>query len=311
MMQSVFFAYVLLISLGVLWKFIPNLPSPATMRNSISALVIHILLPLLTISVIARAPLDHALWQIPMTGAFVTIGCLFIAWLVYKLMQKTLFSNMEDGTLGSIIIGSAWCNATYLGLPIITGTFGETMAFLPVIYDVLALTPLLWTLGVLIAGYARGDSESHSMRLKNAVKKILSLPPIYAVIFGLTMKFLHIELPDFLLQVSDIAGKAVPPIMMISVGMALSLPKVNTFLILIPAIMIRLMIAPALAFACTFIFKVEPLIGKALIMESGMPTMILTMALIEMYQLDSEILSHLIALTTIGSFITLQFHLIS
>jgi len=185
------------------------------------------------------------------------------------------------------------------------------MAFLPVIYDVLALTPLLWTLGVLIAGYARGDSESHSMRLKNAVKKILSLPPIYAVIFGLTMKFLQIELPDFLLQVSDIAGKAVPPIMMISVGMALTVPKWTSLMKLLPGSMIRLFIGPALASLAVMVFGMQYPMGKALIMESGMPTMVLTLALIDMYDLDAEILSHLIAFTTISSFITLQFHLLS
>jgi len=308
-MQIVFLSYLSLISLGILWRLIPNLPDASTMRTAISALVIHILLPLLTISVIARAPFDDVLWQIPLTGLIVTFGCLLSAWLIYRIAQATVFKDMNDRTMGSIIIGAAWCNATYLGLPIITGVFGDELAFLPVMYDVLALTPLLWTLGVVIAGYARGDSNAPIERVRLAAKKIVTLPPIYAVIIGLTLKYMHVELPSFILHISDIAGKAVPPIMMISVGMALTLPQWKSIILLIPAIMIRLLFAPLLASACILLFSMNASIGNALIMESGMPTMVLTMALIDMYGLDSRILSHLIALTTMCSFITLQFQL--
>jgi predicted permease len=120
-----------------------------------------------------------------------------------------------------------------------------------------------------------------------------------------------VQIPDILLHVSEIAGKAVPPIMMISVGMALTLPKWKSFLILIPGSIIRLFIGPALASLCIVFFGMHNTIGQALIIESGMPTMVLTLALIDMYDLDAEILSHLIAFTTISSFITLQFHLLS
>lgn len=310
-MNTVFVAYLILISLGIVWRFIPGVPSPTIMRNAISSLVIQILLPLLTISVIAKAPMTDAIWQIPFTAIVVTIGCLLTAWLVYAGLRKTLLNNMSDATMGSLIIGSTWCNATYLGLPIITGIFGEEMSFIPVLYDVLALTPLLWTLGVFIAGYFRGDEQSHGERMRESWLKILRLPPIYAVIIGLTLKCLSVQIPDILLHVSEIAGKAVPPIMMISVGMALTLPKWKSLLILIPGSIIRLFIGPALASLCIVFFGMHNTIGEALIIESGMPTMVLTLALIDMYDLDAEILSHLIAFTTISSFITLQFHLLS
>ena len=310
-MNTVFVAYLILISLGIAWRFIPNVPAPIIMRNAISSLVIHILLPLLTISVIAKAPMTDALWQIPVTAIIVTIGCLLIAWLIYAGLRKTVLNTMSDAAMGSLIIGSTWCNATYLGLPIITGIFGEELSFIPVLYDVLALTPLLWTVGVFIAGYFRGDDISHGERMRESLTRILRLPPIYAVSIGLIVKLLSIQIPDILLHVSEIAGKAVPPIMMISVGMALTLPKWKTLLFLIPGSIIRLFIAPILASVCIVYFGMQSTIGEALIIESGMPTMVLTLALIDMYELDAEILSHLIAFTTISSFITLQFHLFS
>ncbi len=311
MMHTVFAAYLVLISLGIVWKYIPSVPSHTIMRNAISALVIHILLPLLTISVIAKAPMNEAIWQIPMTALFVTLGCLGMAWMVYAGLRRTIFKELNDASMGSLIIGSAWCNATYLGLPIISSIFGAEMSYVPVLYDVLALTPLLWTLGVFIAGYYRGDERKHGERIQESIKKILRLPPIYAVIIGLMLRMMLIPIPDILLQVSEIAGKAVPPIMMISVGMALTLPKWKSLMILIPGSMIRLFLGPALASLAIMFFDMHDIIGEALIIESGMPTMVLTMALIDMHDLDAEILSHLIAFTTISSFITLQFHLLS
>lgn len=147
--------------------------------------------------------------------------------------------------------------------------------------------------------------------MQGSLKKILRLPPIYAVIIGLTLRICSIPIPDILLHVSEIAGKAVPPIMMISVGMALTVPKWTSLMKLLPGSMIRLFIGPALASLAVMVFGMQYPMGKALIMESGMPTMVLTLALIDMYDLDAEILSHLIAFTTISSFITLQFHLLS
>jgi len=310
-MNTVFVAYLILISLGIVWRFIPGVPSPMIMRNAISSLVIQILLPLLTIAVIAKAPMTEIIWQIPITAVFVTLSCLFIAWCIYAVLRKTIMRDMSDATMGSLIIGSAWCNATYLGLPIITGIFGQELSFIPVLYDVLALTPLLWTIGVFIAGYFRADEQSHGERLQSSLKKILRLPPIYAVIIGLTLRISSIPIPEILLHVSEIAGKAVPPIMMISVGMALTVPKWTSLMKLLPGSMIRLFIGPALASLAVMVFGMQYPMGKALIMESGMPTMVLTLALIDMYDLDAEILSHLIAFTTISSFITLQFHLLS
>jgi predicted permease len=310
-MNTVFLAYLILISLGIAWRFIPGVTSPLIMRNAISSLVIQILLPLLTISVIAKAPMTDAIWQIPVTAIFVTIGCLLITWLVYAGLRKTFLNTMSDATLGSLIIGSTWCNATYLGLPIISGIFGEEFSFIPVLYDVLALTPLLWTVGVFTAGYYRGDEKSHGERIRESLMRILRLPPVYAVIIGLSLKYSSLQVPEMILYVSEIAGKAVPPIMMISVGMALTLPKWKSLLILIPGSIIRLFIAPILASVCIVFFGIHGTIGEALIIESGMPTMVLTLALIDMYELDAEILSHLIAFTTISSFITLQFHLLS
>jgi hypothetical protein len=310
-METVFLAYLILISFGILWRFIPGLPSPEVMRNTISTLVIYILLPLLAISVIAKAPMTDAMWQIPLTALFVTLGCIMVAWIIYAGLKASIMKELTDAKIGSLIIGSAWCNATYLGLPIITGIFGEEMSFVPVLYDVLALTPLLWTLGVFIAGYYNGNEATNRERIREALQKILRLPPLYAVIIGLTLKLLSIQIPDVILRVSDIAGKAVPPIMMISVGMALKMPNWRSILLLLPGSTIRLFLAPALASLCILLFGMEDTIGQALIIESGMPTMVLTMALIAMYDLDAEILSHLIAFTTISSFITLQFHLLS
>jgi len=310
-MNTVFVAYLILISLGIVWRFIPGVPSPMIMRNAISSLVIQILLPLLTIAVIAKAPMTEIIWQIPITAVFVTLSCLFFAWFIYAVLRKTIMRDMSDATMGSLIIGSAWCNATYLGLPIITGIFGQELSFIPVLYDVLALTPLLWTIGVFIAGYFREDEQSHGERLQGSLKKILRLPPIYAVIIGLTLRICSIPIPDILLHVSEIAGKAVPPIMMISVGMALTVPKWTSLMKILPGSMIRLFIGPALASLAVMVFGMQYPMGKALIMESGMPTMVLTLALIDMHDLDAEILSHLIAFTTISSFITLQFHLLS
>ena len=305
-MNTILIPFFILVSLGAIWRFLKGVPTPQTVRKVISSLVINILLPLLTLNVIAHAPVDHVLWKIPLIGIVVTLGCLLASLLLYGFISRVKPDLISSKAMGSIVIGTAWCNATYLGLPIVTGIVGIEYTFVPLLYDLLALTPLLWIVGVSVADYYAEEKTLQDSRLKHALKTIAGLPPLYAVIIGLIIRFSGLVMPEILIKTCELAGRAVPPIMMLSVGMALTMPTVKSIAILLPAAIIRLLVGPMIAGWLIMILQIDGPLSTALLLEAGMPTMVLTLAIADKYGLDTSILAQLIAISTVLSLLTLH-----
>jgi malate permease and related proteins len=306
MMYSIFTSFFVFIVLGYLWRYIKGVPDSKILRASINSLVLYIFLPLLTFSVIYAAPLHYDSWKIPFIAALVTLGCIGLSLTIYRLIKRIWPDLLSDKSIGALILGASWCNATYLGYPIVTGILGIQYGSIPLIYDLLALTPLLWIIGAMIAGYYSDDTSSFKQRYISGIKKILALPPLYALALAVLCKILHIEIHPMILDTCSLAGKAVPPLMMISVGMALYIPKLNSILLILPAAIIRLAIGPLIAYILINVLQIHEPISKAIMLESGMPTMVLTLVIAQEYALDTNILAQLIALSTLLSIISLS-----
>ena len=306
MIYNVFTSFFVFIVLGYLWRYIKGVPDSHMLRASINSLVLYILLPLLTFSVIYAAPLHNESWKIPFIAILVTLGCIGFSVSIYVLIKRIWPDLLSDKSIGALVLGASWCNATYLGYPIVTGILGKQYGSIPLIYDLLALTPLLWIIGAMIAGYYSDDTSSFKQRYISGLKRILGLPPLYALLLAILCKILDIDIHPNILKTCSIAGNAVPPLMMISVGMALNIPKLNSIVLILPAAIIRLAVGPLIAYGLIHVLHIQEPLSKAIMLESGMPTMVLTLVIAQEYTLDTNILAQLIALSTLLSIFSLS-----
>ena len=55
--------------------------------------------------------------------------------------------GLQPSETGVLVIGATFGNITYLGLPVLTGLYGNEAAKYALFYDLLATTPLLWFVG--------------------------------------------------------------------------------------------------------------------------------------------------------------------
>lgn len=79
-----------------------------------------------------------------------------------------------------MLLASAWPNATYLGLPVLEKTFGPWARSVAISYDLFACTPLLFTLGVLLARrFGAGGLR------QGFLAPLLRVPPLWAALAGL------------------------------------------------------------------------------------------------------------------------------
>jgi predicted permease len=269
-------------------------------RHALSVMVFNFFIPALAFSLMVSAPTDRNLIFIPLTGAVVIMVSLLAVFAAYRLLPW--FRDLPRPAVGVLILSAAFGNVMYLGLPVITGMLGAQYGYVAVLYDLLASTPILLTLGVFIAArYGSGKNVSFGASLK----RVFLLPPLWAVAAGLVVRFTGFAVPQMVLETAELMGRAVVPVMIFTVGLALDFRDVKRLLIAIPALAIKLVLAPAVAWFVGSRLGMTADVLKAATIEGAMPVMVLSLVIADEFDLDVPLAAACITVSTVALFFTM------
>lgn len=294
-------SFFIIIAGGVFfqWKKPGNL-EPDTARHVINTIVIKFFLPALCFKVIATAKIDINTILLPASAILTILTSLLLSFIVFGIIEK--FTSLWKKEKGVLILASAFGNVTFLGLPLLTGLYGDEAAQYVLLYDLLATTPLLWFVGAAIASsYGKGKRIS----VKESIKILAELPPIWALILGFIANFAGLAIPGFIVQTLELLSMPIVPLMIFSVGLALTIPKIKETVVVFPAVIIKLCIVPLIAYGIASLLGMSGLPLKASVMEAAMPTMVLTLVIASQYKLDHKLAALAIVLTTAAAFISM------
>jgi predicted permease len=210
--------------------------------------------------------------------------------------------HIKPSEKGVLILSAAFGNVSYLGLPVLTGLYGYEAARYALFYDLLASTPLLWLVG---APMASRYGENKRIEIRESLKTIASLPPIWAILIGIALNITSISLPAFVLNAPGMFGNLVVPLMIFSIGLALTIPKVKHAYTIIPAVIIKLFVVPVVSFISAYMLGLKGNALASCLIEGAMPTMVLSLLIAARFRLDISMSAFIIVATTILSFITL------
>lgn len=287
----------ILILCGVLWRVIaPQGLGGDTLRHSLTTLVYVLLLPALVLVVLWRAPLSlDALW-VALLAASGVIFALALAWLWFRRRAPS------RAVLGTVLLASAFPNATYLGLPVLEASLGEWARTIAIQYDLFACTPLLLSVGVLLAQrYGESAETAHPLR------NLLRVPPLWAAVLGVSLNLAGVPLPDLLGGALDMLAAGVIPLMLFSLGLALRWGDSwqGKWSLLIPVVLIQLLITPLLVWGLAQGTTLEGEVLTAVVLEAAMPAMVLGIVLCDRYRLDSGLYAMAVTLSTVFGMLTL------
>ncbi|MFZ2198209.1 MAG: AEC family transporter, partial [Thermodesulfovibrionales bacterium] len=146
-MQNILLSFGFIILLGVAFRrFQPGGLEAATLTRVINVTVLNVFFPALCIRALYVAQIDTEALLIPLCAGITTLTALFLSVGVYRLMAKKM--DLLPSETGVLVMGAAFGNVAYLGLPVITGLYGIEAAKYALFYDLLSTTPLLWFIGV-------------------------------------------------------------------------------------------------------------------------------------------------------------------
>ena len=300
-MQDILFPFGLIILAGVAFRRIrPSGMEAGAMSQAINAGVLNLFLPALCIKTMYRSSVDFEALLVPGAAWITTLAALVLAAGTYALLGRKI--RLIPQERGVILLAAAFGNVTYLGLPVLTGLFGHDAARYALYYDLLATTPLLWLVGASIASRYGGDRK---YGFPDALKTIASLPPVWGILAGITLNLIGFTLPSLIVNTLDMLGGLVVPLMIFSIGLALTFPKVAHAYAVLPAVVIKLVVSPGISFLTAKTFGLSGIALTSTVLEGAMPSMVLTLLVASRYKLDISLAAFMIVVTTLLSFFTL------
>ena len=296
-MNQVLLQMTALIACGILWRFIrPPGMDADTARRVITGLVYTLLLPALVLVVLWKTSLGLDTIKIAAVAACGVLAAL----LAIKLLFRN--STVPKPIVGALFLAAAYPNVTYLGLPVLEKTFGPWARSVAIQYDLFACTPLLLTVGILIARLY-GDSNENG----SPFVALLKVPPLWAAMAAVILNLSDIPLPVGLEGFLQTLANGVVPLMLIALGMALSWEtrQLQRLPLLMPVLAIQLLLMPLLAWGLAATLGLQGELRTAVVLEAAMPSMVLGVVLCDRYGLDTGLYATAVTASTVLSLLTL------
>ncbi len=288
---------IALIACGVGWRFLrPGKLSPEQVRHSLTESVYYLFLPALVLVVLWRTPIGLDSLRISLLSSSGTIFALIVSGLACRACR------MPASVTGAIMLASAFPNATYLGLPVLQSTFGDWARSVAIQYDLFAATPLLFTIGVLVAQHF-GEGEDDA----GFIRRLLKIPPLWAAIIGSSLNLFGVPLNGSLEIVLNLLGDTVIPLMLVALGLSLQWRSIS--MRQIPPLMlvstIQLLLTPLLIWQLAKPLGLEGELLSAVVLEAAMPSMVLGLVLCDRFRLDTTLYALAVTVTTLLSLVSL------
>ena len=288
----------LLIAIGWLWQhFAPKHISALSHRRALTDLVFYVLLPALVLNVIWTAPFDADTVKISLTAFSRLIAAALLMWLCCYFLKVTRAQQ------GALLLAAIFPNATNLGLPVTAEVLGDWTQAVVLKFDLFACTPVLFTLGMLLAQHF-GDAhvKAHPLR------ELLKVPPLWALVMASLFNIVGVPQPQMLQHAFTSLADGVVPLMLIALGMSLRWDTLKMqFLPMLAAVcVIGLLLAPLLALQVAGGLGLPAETLKAVVLLSAMPTMVFGIIVCERYQLDSALYAAVVLVSSVLSIFTLS-----
>jgi len=287
-----------IIAAGLAWRIILGGKSAEVIRSHLARAVYEVFLPALVLHVMWQTPVSLNLLRVPVVAAVSVLLCLIAAAMIYGDGKR--FGGRR--AVGALLLASGFGNFTYLGLPVLTQTFGPWAQSVAIPFDLFASTPLLFTVGIMLARhYGNHAGGAHAMI------ELARVPALWAALGGLLLSMMHMPMPAWLDEALGVLGAAVVPLMLLSIGMALRWQSgwLSKIPVLMPMLLIQLGLMPLIVWGASMgVGMPERLIAPSVI-EGAMPCMVLGLVICDRFKLDSTLYAEAATVSTALSLLTL------
>ncbi|MBS3964598.1 MAG: AEC family transporter [Methylomonas sp.] len=285
---------------GAGWRLLtPNGLGADQTRQVLTSVVYYFFLPAMVLDVLWKTDIGMESLKFSALGiSLITLG-IVASWLVARLFR------FGPAQTGAVILAAAFPNTTYLGLPVLEQAYGPWARSVVIQMDLFAAAPMVFTVGILLAQHY---GQAVDPRPKSPLG-FLNAPPFWAAFVAVALSMNHVAQPQWLGGLLHMLSGAVAPLMIFSLGLALSWRAISlrNLPYIAPVALIKLMMMPWIGMAIADGLQLANPQRAAALLDMAMPSMVLGVVLCDRYRLDSSLYAAAVTVTTGLSLLSLPF----
>ncbi len=261
--------------------------------KTLSRLALYVLAPCLVLDLLITSPISPG--EFGQMVAFTICSILGIGLITFLV---ALPLRLERPVALAFLIAVMFANGGNYGLPLVSVAFGEQALARATIFFVVSAV-LTYTVGVILASSGRQSIWA-------ALIGVAKIPIVYAVIAAAIILVTKITLPAPIMRPLQLLSDASIPVMILVLGMQLEQAIMPEKPLLVGlAVVLRLVVATALAILLAGPFKLSGAGRQAGILESAMPTAVTTTILAVEFDVAPSLVTSIVFVSTLVSPLTL------
>lgn len=249
--------------------------------------VFSVTLPATILVSLDRVVFSPTAWKIPLAACLVTIPLLLIAWALANRLR------LDRPTQGGFLLAVGSINSIYFAYPVALATFGEEGLAQAILFD-LGQTALTFTvLYPMALWHGTSDSSSHA-----ALRRLMTSPPLWALVTILTVKAAGLHLPDGLRTILTPVHVLTIPLASLVLGLSISAHAVRTTWKLTSlGVGLRMAGGLLLGWVATWLLCLTGLERAAVLLIAGMPSAVMAVIFATEAKLDEDLVASIVALS--------------
>lgn len=262
----------------------------------LSQFVIKIALPAFLISALASKDL-HQLWQPSYILAYAG-GSLLCFWLAFWLYKSFFRQNLTQASI--FAIGASMSNTGFIGsavLILLLGSQGAIYLSLSLIIENICVVAVM----LILAEAGQQTGLSRVQLIKNTGLKLLKNPIIVAIIAGISLTALKIQLPQGVMLALQSIGQTASPLALFVIGASLvgiSLRSIDCKSVVL--VVLKLSLMPLSVFGLLYYFEASAEMLYAGTVLAALPMPISFAIFAEHYGMKQQALAPLMLSTLLG-----------
>lgn len=270
-------------------------------KNFLYIFIIYFALPALVLAVFLKNQISYSDFIITSIALTILIFTIFVAFFASKFLK---FLSLSKNSRGSFIITSSHANTGFLGYPLAFYFFNSSGLFYAVLYDLGMFIGLITIITFIASFYGINEKNNREIFIN-----FFKFPPLYAFIIGILIGNSNFGFytPTEVINFLELIGSTSLYLTLLYLGMHFDTKIFKKIKISIISSIIKLGISPIFAiliiYAISNIISLNSMEKNIIILQSLMPTGLMTLILAAHYKLNLEIASANIITTTFLSII--------
>jgi len=241
----------------------------------INRMIMQLLCPALIFSAMSSKDFEIAIYSKIAIGA---AGIVLLTGLITFVVAK-IFAY-EWKTVVPPMMFRNWGN---LGIPLIVFAFGNESLNAAIIFFLVG-NVIHFTIGLVIV--------TGEFKLRN----FISTPIIIAMVIGLLVNLMQIEVPLAIARPIEMIGQAAIPLMLVSLGVRLQVVRWNDFSMALMASVLGPVVGILLALAMSSLLGLDSLQAKQLLIFGALPPAVMNYIFAERYKQEPEKVASIVLL---------------